>query len=284
MRRTLFALALAAAAVAVGAAQPAENTFPGRNGLIVFTSHGNSEGLAAINTMHTDGTRLVRLAYGTGAVWSADGRWLLFSRKDGIFRMNAHGGGIRKVARGGYEWLSYSLSPEGTRFAGANYSDGIDIVTLGDGKNYNSVPMAADNGAGDSSKWSPAWSPDGKTIAYLDGFSGSEGGNARIRLYDVASGRRRGLGGVATNGLSWSPDGRRLLYGSLAGVRVIDVATKRIRLLAEGGEGARWSPDGRRIVFVRDRDIYTMRSDGSEQKRILRNPGLYATPDWQALR
>ena len=60
---------------------------------------------------------------------------------------------------------------------------------------------------------SPAWSPDGKTIAYV---SNREGGAHQVYLYDVASGGTRKLtnldGGVAT--VKWSPDGSGVLVVS----------------------------------------------------------------------
>ena len=60
---------------------------------------------------------------------------------------------------------------------------------------------------------SPAWSPDGKTIAYL---SNREGGSKQIYLFDVASGVETQLtsltGGAGS--LKWTPDGRGLVLVS----------------------------------------------------------------------
>lgn len=60
---------------------------------------------------------------------------------------------------------------------------------------------------------SPAWSPDGKTIAYL---SNREGGSKQIYLFDVASGVETELtsltGGAGS--LKWTPDGRGLVLVS----------------------------------------------------------------------
>ncbi len=48
--------------------------------------------------------------------------------------------------------------------------------------------------------------------------------------------------------------------------------------------GSAWSPDGRKIVFVSDRDgngeIYVMNADGSEQRRLTRDPGNDSSPAW----
>jgi dipeptidyl aminopeptidase/acylaminoacyl peptidase len=59
----------------------------------------------------------------------------------------------------------------------------------------------------------PAWSPDGKTIAYV---SNREGGPKQVYLYDVASGNSRKvtdlLGGAAS--IKWTPDGSAILLVS----------------------------------------------------------------------
>jgi len=48
----------------------------------------------------------------------------------------------------------------------------------------------------------------------------------------------------------------------------------------------RWSPDGQRIVFYSDasgnRDVYVMRKDGSELKRLTTDPSMDTNPGWSA--
>ena len=59
----------------------------------------------------------------------------------------------------------------------------------------------------------PAWSPDGKTIAYV---SNREGGEKHVYLYDVASGTTRKLtnyhGGASS--VKWTPVGRGVVFAS----------------------------------------------------------------------
>lgn len=59
----------------------------------------------------------------------------------------------------------------------------------------------------------PAWSPDGKTIAYV---SNREGGAKQVYLYDVAAGTSKKLTNLAggAGSLKWVPDGSGLLLVS----------------------------------------------------------------------
>ncbi len=111
----------------------------------------------------------------------------------------------------------------------------------------------------------PTWSPDAKTIA----FCGSERSDyltlTHLKLYDTRSGRVTVLKRGVNSRLSWSPDGRTILYSRLRRNRhqssfydlhVIDVERKKERRLTKGlrAADAAWSPDGRRIVCVVQKD------------------------------
>lgn len=93
--------------------------------------------------------------------------------------------------------------------------------------------------------YNPAWSPDGKAIA----FESSRDGRLTIFVVGVdGQGLRRLTGADVHNG---SPT---------------------------------WSPDGRQIAFASARDgrlqLYVMRADGSEQRRISENPTIDYAPAW----
>lgn len=98
------------------------------------------------------------------------------------------------------------------------------------------------------------------------------------------SGRRRIIRHrLLDGGPSWSPDGRRIVFGSLRDgnpelyVANADGSAVR-RLTVEDGEdgAARWSPDGASIVFASDRagslDIYLVRADGTGIRRLTSDP------------
>ncbi|MEN8178994.1 MAG: Tol-Pal system beta propeller repeat protein TolB [Pseudomonadota bacterium] len=124
---------------------------------------------------------------------------------------------------------------------------------------------------------SPAWSPDGRKIAYVS----FEEGQSAIYLQEVFTGNRqkvtsfKGINGAP----AWSPDGRKLAMALSKGgnldIYVFDLATKKLKQIthhyAIDTEPA-WSPDGRLIAFTSDRggrpQIYQVPSYGGKAKRL----------------
>ncbi|MBB5390458.1 MULTISPECIES: PD40 domain-containing protein [unclassified Herbaspirillum] len=123
----------------------------------------------------------------------------------------------------------------------------------------------------------PCWSPDGEWVAFGLGYWFFERNTMTAALWRV---RRDGTGaeqltdGSIHSGFpSYSADGQELVYRVWSqrekGLRILNLDTKKIRVLTEGMDNMPgWSPDGRRIVFTRRRDdgnydVYTIRPDGS---------------------
>jgi len=124
---------------------------------------------------------------------------------------------------------------------------------------------------------SPAWSPDGRELAYVS----FESRKAVVYVQDVASGKRRTLAAFrGTNSApAWSPDGRQLaLTLSRDGgsqLFVINRDGEGLRRVTNSGAidtEAAWSPDGRQIYFVSDRggspQIYRMPAAGGNAERV----------------
>ncbi len=98
----------------------------------------------------------------------------------------------------------------------------------------------------------PAWSPDGKSIAYASDRHGSF--DVFVRTLADGSERRVTAAPAAEMSPTWSPDGARLSVVSFSGLAsgrlsVITLATGAIRPVLEttGPLSAGWSPDGRTI-------------------------------------
>ena len=124
----------------------------------------------------------------------------------------------------------------------------------------------------DADDLTPAWSPDGRRIAF------ASGGRARLDIYVMdASGFTRltdNDGGTP----AWSPDGRRIAFTSdrdgnpeiyvmnADGSGVTRLTYNDARDLFLNDSFPAWSPDGRRIAFHSHRDgnmeIYVMNAAG----------------------
>jgi TolB protein len=124
---------------------------------------------------------------------------------------------------------------------------------------------------------SPAWSPNGKELAYVS----FESQKAVVWVQDVASGQRRMLANFrgSNSAPAWSPDGR-----DLALTMSRDAVAQLYLMSRDGGAPRRlttssaidtepaFTPDGRQIFFVSDRgggpQVYRMPAVGGNAERV----------------
>ena len=139
-------------------------------------------------------------------------------------------------------WVAYTAFPEGTLWR--SRLDGSERVQL------SFLPAVAAL---------PRWSPDDTQIAFY-GWKGSE----KFRIYLVpATGGTPRLAMSSTvqeADPSWSPDGRRLAFGTQHEIgsntspviSLLDLAARRVTTLpgSEGLFSPRWSPDGQSIAAL----------------------------------
>ena len=112
---------------------------------------------------------------------------------------------------------------------------------------------------GDALVGPPAWSPDGREIAF---WGTPEGGRYGVWIVDL-EGRLRRLGDAESSPV-WSPDGRLIAFdefdSSTCGPIDRNCATALLELVSPGGTGRRtiatdairpsWSPTGARLAFA----------------------------------
>ncbi|MCD6039121.1 MAG: tolB [Gammaproteobacteria bacterium] len=128
------------------------------------------------------------------------------------------------------------------------------VLEVADQDGYNPRPMLVST----DPIMSPAWSHDGKRIAYVS----FENQHAAVYVEEVATGVRhlvsdfRGINGAP----AWSPDGRKLaLVLSKSGspnIYVMDLASRQLTQLTHDdyiNTEPSWSPDGKNLVFTSNR-------------------------------
>jgi WD40-like Beta Propeller Repeat len=145
-------------------------------------------------------------------------------------------------------------------------------------------------------QWDPAWSPDGRRLAFR-GYYGSTLGDFAIYVVDASGCHLTKLSG-AMNGTnpSWSPSGRQIAF-AVGGIDVINANGSGFgRLTSDQARSGRdryddedpvWS--GRnRIAFVRTRmrtsrgEIYVMTADGSSLSPLTHGGPGFGQPSWSA--
>jgi tricorn protease len=152
---------------------------------------------------------------------------------------------------------AYAISPTGVRAVFETHGEILTVpVEKGDIRNLTNSPNAADR--------DPAWSPDGKQIAYFS----DEGGE-----YSLHISPQDGMGDVKKITLSqspsffyepkWSPDGKRILYTDKhLNLYYIDLANPKPVLVDTDYYQSRtmdaaWSPDGKWISYAKQLPSHT---------------------------
>jgi Tol biopolymer transport system component len=229
---------------AVDARTPVERTWK-----IALAS--NRQGDSEIYSMNADGTHVRRLTDspkvdGPGP-WSPDGRKLLFySQRTGgdVWIMNPDGTGQRNLSRNPAWDAPGGWSPDGSKILFTSNRDGNNelYVMNADGTGQRNLRPSPS-----SQEWGGSWSPDGRTIA----FSSDRSGNWEIYAMNPDGTHLRNLtrnprndGGTGFAGMGWTPNGR-LVFASTRDTHDVD-----------------------------DPELYSMKADGTDVRRLTRRVGL----------
>ncbi|MCL5046621.1 MAG: Ig-like domain-containing protein [Actinobacteria bacterium] len=248
----------------------------GKGRILALENYGAGDSVVALEPEAKVKTKLGGLPNDKSfndARWSADGKQLVF--QSGFLNViSAEGKNLKEVFRfeGPAEDNNPALDP-----------DGSTVAFLHDGQIWSVPAQGGDprrltKDAGRKS--APAWSPDGKFVAYLAG----DGEPKSLWIVREDGKEPRQLSAVATGAFAWAPGSDRIAFQAKKGITVVSLDKARETLIAEEvfGDPA-WSPDGSRIlVLVKKGDgktgtIRVMNSDGSAGIEVARDA---RSPAW----
>jgi TolB protein len=292
---------LTTALVMAVVAPAAEAAFPGRNGRIAYEQYLPSTDSFELRTMRADGTGVKTVARNAfEPAYSPDGKHIAYARlvrgQPQIFTMRADGSGKTQLTDFTHGANEPAWSPNGKRIAYVRYgadSSSIWHMNATTGRDRKRLVTASDAQGRNWFPGTPAWSPNGKRVA----FSAAPGGSGTLviytlRLSDGAISRLTPVMSLSVDP-EWSPDGTRIAYGRVHAER----GTVALYTMKPNGDGKTkvvdagfgyqhaWSPDGKLIVLSRTnstggaRGLYTVRPNGTNLK-LVKKGHLFA-PSWQ---
>lgn len=160
------------------------------------------------------------------------------------------------------------FSPDGSRIAYQSYRTGTPQIWVSDPDGSNAVQITFLRTAKPDA---PAWSPDGRTIAF------GEGG--KFQLVSASGGPPRQIAQSLDyfNGPSWSRDGRFLYFwkpgtGGEAQIWKIAVDGGRpVQITRNGGFSSRESPDGKFLYFTKQKSsgIWKVPAEGGPETLVV---------------
>ena len=265
-----------------------------KNDIVEFPTRQGEVKFATWRLLKQDWLVVGRMADGDGGSLRVD--WELFDVASQSLKANGtisgQRSGLRDIAhqvadaiyekilgvRGAFWTRIAYITATGTPPKNASYA-----LMVADSDGYNPQVVVRSREA----LLSPAWSQDGKRLAYVS----FESGNSAIYVQDLGTGSRQVVS--SSRGINsapaWSPDGNRLAVSLSKGgnpdIYILDLASRQTtqvtRHFAIDTE-PRWAPDGQTLYFTSDRSgkpqIYQVSPGGGEPTRVTFTGQYNASP------
>jgi len=182
-----------------------------------------------------------------------------------------------------------TLSPDGRRMIFIKVLEGHEQLFMADADGRNEHQITR----GPADREDPAWSPDGKQVAYV-----LIGAKKSLHVMNVDGSDDRALTPPGQSPIhpEWMPDGRSILYctdddlhppqKNAAEIYRIDVATGRVFTLISGGVNTYPvpSPDGTKMAFRKmlgtNSEVFVANLDGTGMTNLTNNPAFEGWPAW----
>ncbi|MGH9495251.1 MAG: hypothetical protein ACRD3B_09660 [Candidatus Sulfotelmatobacter sp.] len=204
-----------------------------------------------------------------------------------IALMNPDGSGIARLRVFGSDPM---LSPDGMKIVYCSLRDTIYSEIYVMNSDGSSPKRMTDIKTGDAC--GPAWSPDGKKIAYYAFANTQPSRNPEIWVMDADGSNPKKL---TDHGMdpSWSPDGRQIAFAShrdgIFQIYAMNADGSKVRRLTKDkseDSNPAWGPAGNAIAYISAttddrRGLFVMNPDGSEPQRLIYSKHQdFCFPSW----
>jgi Tol biopolymer transport system component len=289
----LATLALATAPPSTAAAHP------DANGLVAFQREApaGDHTQTDVYTVQPDGTGPVRLT-GTpnlnefGPTWSPAGDQLAFWRTPAPFGTGslwvmAGDGSGKRALTSDIDARDPSWNADGTRLVYDLASNDLYTLRVSDGQDRQRLT------SGPPFDFEPAWSPNGRQIAFTRGSATGDPGDIFIVTLAGHVVFRVTHAAAYDHQVGWAPAGHRLVFerdfGDRSSVFTIKPDGTDLRRLTTGPHfdvGPVFSPDAQLIAFGSDRgatldNLWVMDSSGGNRHQLVDLGASESFPDWQ---